>query len=82
MAWSALMPARRWPMKFLIWLIVMAMPRPAFAAPPRRSDAALLMPITLPVMSNSGPPELPGFTAVSTWMASVYSMGDCGLIFR
>ena len=29
---------------------------------------AVFMPITLPWMSQSGPPEFPGFTAASTWM--------------
>ncbi len=26
------------------------------------------MPTTVPLPSNSGPPELPGFTAASVWM--------------
>jgi hypothetical protein len=29
---------------------------------------AVLMPITLPSMSNSGPPELPWFIDASVWM--------------
>lgn len=28
---------------------------------------ALVMPITLPAMSNSGPPELPALMAASVW---------------
>ena len=31
---------------------------------------ALLMPITLPCMSNRGPPELPRLMAASVWMKS------------
>ena len=32
---------------------------------------AVLMPITAPVESTSGPPELPGLIAASVWMASI-----------
>ena len=31
----------------------------------------LVMPISLPVSSKSGPPEFPGLTAASIWMALV-----------
>ena len=31
----------------------------------------LVMPMTLPVSSKSGPPELPGLIAASIWMALV-----------
>ena len=36
--------------------------------PPVRLKICELMPITSPAMLNSGPPELPGFTATSVWM--------------
>ena len=36
--------------------------------PPVRLKICELMPTTSPSMLNSGPPELPGFTATSVWM--------------
>ena len=36
--------------------------------PPVVEKIALLMPITLPSMSNSGPPELPRLMLASVWM--------------
>ena len=44
----------------------MAKPRPIL--PPLGEKMAVLMPITLPSMSNSGPPELPRLMAASVWM--------------
>ena len=44
----------------------MAKPRPTL--PPDGEKMAVLMPITLPSMSNSGPPELPRLMAASVWM--------------
>ena len=42
-------------------------------APPA---AAVLMPMTLPLGSNSGPPLLPGLIAVSVWMRFVRTSPD------
>ena len=39
---------------------------------PPRAMIAVLMPTTLPSMSNSGPPELPWLIAASVWMKSSY----------
>jgi len=36
--------------------------------PPVGEMMAVLMPTTLPSMSNSGPPELPRLMAASVWM--------------
>ena len=55
--------------------IGIAKPRPI--EPPSFPDVApmlriaVLMPITAPVESTSGPPELPGLIAASVWMASI-----------
>ena len=38
--------------------------------PPERLRMAVLMPITSPREFSSGPPELPGLTDASVWMAS------------
>ncbi len=43
-----------------------AKPRPI--EPPVGDRMAVLMPITSPFMSNSGPPELPLLMAASVWM--------------
>ena len=40
--------------------------------PPLRLKICELMPITSPRRLNSGPPELPGFTAASVWMNGTY----------
>ena len=40
---------------------------------PRPVAMAVFMPITLPCVSVSGPPELPGLMAASTWMKLSYS---------
>ena len=39
---------------------------------PPRAMIAVLIPTTLPSMSNSGPPELPWLIAASVWMKSSY----------
>ena len=45
---------------------------PASPLAPDDSDAmAELMPMTLPLMSTSAPPELPGLIAASVWMALI-----------
>src|ERR687891_1930530 len=49
----------------LIW-----MANPMFSA---ALVPAVLMPTTLPAMSTSGPPELPGLMAASVWITSVYT---------
>ena len=38
--------------------------------PPEGEKIAVLTPMTLPSMSNVGPPELPLFTGASIWMKS------------
>src|SRR2546425_2284061 len=53
-------------------LIGMANPMPMF--PPDGVKIAVLMPITRPSESNSGPPELPGLMAASVWMTSSISV--------
>ena len=51
--------------------------KPSPIEPPSLPDVApmlriaVLMPITAPVESTSGPPELPGLIAASVWMASI-----------
>jgi len=46
----------------------MASPTPEKAPFPEGSAMAVLMPISFPRESSSGPPELPGLIAASTWM--------------
>ena len=46
----------------------MAKPMPTL--PPLGEKIAELMPMTLPSMSNSGPPELPLLMGASVWMKS------------
>ena len=49
-------------------LIGMAKPMPT--DPPVWEKMALLMPISAPRTSTSGPPELPGLIEASVWMKS------------
>ena len=42
--------------------------KPMPTLPPEGEKIALLMPITLPRMSNNGPPELPRLMLASVWM--------------
>ena len=42
--------------------------KPMPCDPPEREKIAVLMPASLPVMSTSAPPELPGLIAASVWM--------------
>ena len=44
--------------------------KPMPIEPPEGEMIAVLMPMTLPCMSNSGPPELPRLIAASVWMKS------------
>ena len=44
------------------------MAKPSPIEPPVGEKIAVLMPMTLPSMSNSGPPELPRLIAASVWM--------------
>src|SRR5699024_12472809 len=45
---------------------------PASLPVPADSEAIIeFMPTKLPLISTKGPPELPGFTAASVWMASM-----------
>ena len=44
------------------------MAKPTPCEPPEREKIAVLMPTTLPAMSISAPPELPGLMAASVWM--------------
>ena len=53
---------------FMAMLIGMAKPMPAFM--PERDKMAVLMPMTRPRESTSGPPELPGLMEASVWMKS------------
>ena len=46
----------------------MAKPMPTL--PPEGEKICELMPMTLPSMSNSGPPELPRLIGASVWMKS------------
>src|SRR5690606_4307990 len=63
---------------YLAWLIGMAKPRPMepdWPEPPRPFPVdwiAELMPMTLPLASSSGPPELPGLIDASVWSALMY----------
>ena len=50
----------------LTMLAGMAKPMPI--EPPEREKIAVLMPMRLPSMSISAPPELPGLIAASVWM--------------
>src|SRR5690625_3064028 len=54
------------------WSTGIAKPSPMLPdRPPERDAIELVMPMTSPRASNSGPPELPGLTAASTWIALV-----------
>ena len=44
------------------------MAKPMPIEPPPREKIAVLMPTSLPDMSTSAPPELPGLMAASVWM--------------
>ena len=56
----------------LAWSTGMAKPRPIDPELPDPNDAmAELIPTSSPFMLTSAPPELPGFTAASVWMASI-----------
>ena len=46
--------------------------KPMPMLPPEGEKIAVLMPTTLPSMSNIGPPELPRLMAASVWMKSSY----------
>ena len=59
-------PAEAWVMSGRAMSIGMAKPMPWAAGEP-----AVLMPMTLPLGSSSGPPLLPGLMAVSVWMRLV-----------
>ena len=56
-------PADAWVMSGRAMSIGIAKPMPCASPAP-----AVLMPMTLPLGSNSGPPLLPGLMAVSVWM--------------
>ena len=56
-------PATAWAMIGRAMSIGMAKPMPLLPA-----AIAVLMPMTLPSASSSGPPELPGLIAASVWM--------------
>ena len=60
---SSSSPATAWRMIGLAMLIGMAKKMPC--AP---SAKAVLTPMTVPVSSTSGPPELPGLMAASVWI--------------
>ena len=49
------------------------MAKPTPCEPPEREKIAVLMPTTLPAMSTSAPPELPGLMAASVWMKTCAS---------
>ena len=51
--------------------------KPTFCALPG-SAMAVLMPITRPCASTSGPPELPGLIAASVWMTSSNALAGVG----
>ena len=55
-----------WSLTFIATSIGIANARPW--KPPVRLKICELTPITSPLRLNSGPPELPGFTAASVWM--------------
>ena len=67
--WTAL-PAIRSSATVLTVLDGTAKPTPALALPPFWSSTAIwtFVPITLPVVSISGPPELPWLIAASVWI--------------
>ena len=48
--------------------ILAGIAKPMPCEPPEREKIAVLMPASLPVMSTSAPPELPGLIAASVWM--------------
>ena len=61
-------------------LIGTAKPRPSL--PPPEEAICSLMPMTLPDVSMSGPPELPWLMAASVWMplGIVWPFGACRLL--
>jgi hypothetical protein len=59
-------PATAWAMTGRAMSIEMAKPIPLLF-----EAMAVLMPMTLPPASSSGPPELPGLIAASVWMRLV-----------
>ena len=76
-AWVGVSPAAIWSTIGITSSMGIAKPRPiepdADWPPSGDCDAAVrmeeLMPTTAPVMSTSGPPELPGLMAASVWIA-------------
>ena len=56
------------------------MAKPMPTEPPDCEKIMVLMPTSLPVMSTSAPPELPGLMAASVWMNTCVS--DCAISVR
>src|SRR5207302_3328342 len=54
--------------------IVTAKPRPLKTGKPLGLAIAVTMPMTSPLLLNSGPPELPGLAAASNWMSPLSSL--------
>ncbi len=71
--WVALPVAMSWSAVRRAWSLGMAKPRPMLppVVPPVPGTRAMaeLTPMTLPLRSSSGPPELPGLIAASVWIA-------------
>ena len=62
-------PATSWDVTDLTVLLGIAKPTPSL--PPDSLSICELTPITLPLASSSGPPELPWLIAASVWIAFV-----------
>ena len=62
-------PAISWDVIDLTVLLGIANPTPSF--PPESLSIWELTPITFPLVSSSGPPELPWLIAASVWIALV-----------
>src|SRR6266511_5169896 len=63
-------------MSCLAWSIGIAKPRPMLPASALTLAMAVEIPTTLPEVSTSGPPELPGLIAASVWTASLMVTAD------
>ena len=69
---TPIQPRVTWPLSLswatTILAVSAGMSKPMPTEPPEGEKIAVLTPITLPSMSNVGPPELPRLIGASIWM--------------
>ncbi len=72
--WTPIQPRVTWPVSLswatTVFTVSAGMSNPMPTEPPDGEKIAVLTPITLPLTSKVGPPELPLFTGASIWMKS------------